>query len=202
MILSQSLAFPVWRDIQGLLWWENWAWWCQVALISVTYVLALAFCLLVLYGVSWSCCLWLWLVPPVNLCVRTPGKPTISPWDSVMESCGTGSALSQRETRSILSLGSSWFLCPDGCGCFSLVPGIWAEEVVFPVLSGVLTLLGDLLSIWRICIWRALAQGQLWCRWKQEGSALWIFCLFVCLFVCLFEAGFLCIALAVLELTL
>jgi hypothetical protein len=28
------------------------------------------------------------------------------------------------------------------------------------------------------------------------------FCLFVCLFVCLFETGFLCVALAVLELTL
>jgi hypothetical protein len=31
----------------------------------------------------------------------------------------------------------------------------------------------------------------------------WFFCLFVCLFVCLFfETGFLCVALAVLELTL
>ena len=29
-----------------------------------------------------------------------------------------------------------------------------------------------------------------------------VFCLFVCLFVCFFETGFLCVALAVLELTL
>jgi hypothetical protein len=34
------------------------------------------------------------------------------------------------------------------------------------------------------------------------GGRAYFVCLFVCLFVCFFETGFLCVALAVLELTL
>jgi hypothetical protein len=67
-------------------------WWCQVALVSVSYVPALASCHLVISGVSWSCYLWLWLVPPASLCVRTPGKPVLSGRNLDMEHCGTGSA--------------------------------------------------------------------------------------------------------------
>jgi hypothetical protein len=37
-----------------------------VALVSVAYVLVLASSHLVICGVSWSCCLWLWLVPSVS----------------------------------------------------------------------------------------------------------------------------------------
>jgi hypothetical protein len=49
-------------------------WWCLVALVSVAYVLALAFHYLVISGVSWSCCFCLWLFLPVSLCVSTPGR--------------------------------------------------------------------------------------------------------------------------------
>jgi hypothetical protein len=52
-------------------------WWCQVALVSVAYVLILSFCHLFISGVSWSCLLWLWLVLPVSLCVSTPGRSVI-----------------------------------------------------------------------------------------------------------------------------
>ena len=42
------------------------------ALVSVAYVLALACYHLVISRVSWSYCLWLWLVPPARLCISTP----------------------------------------------------------------------------------------------------------------------------------
>jgi hypothetical protein len=72
-------------------------WWCQEALVSVAYVLALAFCHLVISGVNWSCCLWLWLVPPGCLCVSTPGRPILS-WKNLgIDSCDTGSALEYRQ---------------------------------------------------------------------------------------------------------
>jgi hypothetical protein len=61
--------------------------WCQVALVSVSYVLALASHHLVFSGVSWSCCLWLWFVPPVSLCVSTPRRPVLSRMNLGMESC-------------------------------------------------------------------------------------------------------------------
>jgi hypothetical protein len=46
----------------------------------------------------------------------------------------------------ILSQGTPWFLCPEGSWQVPLGPGISAEVVVLPMLSGVLTLLGDQLS--------------------------------------------------------
>ena len=42
--------------------------WCHVALVSVGNVLAFAFYHLIISGVSWSCCLWLWLICPASLC--------------------------------------------------------------------------------------------------------------------------------------
>jgi hypothetical protein len=37
---------------------------------------------------------------------------------------------------------------------------------------------------------------------KEDPDPLWAFCLFVCFCFCFFETGFLCVALAVLELIL
>ena len=68
-------------------------WWCQVVLVSVAYVLVLVFHHLVTSAVSWSYCLWLWLVPPANLCVSTPVRPVFSGRNLGMNSCGTGSDL-------------------------------------------------------------------------------------------------------------
>jgi hypothetical protein len=66
-------------------------WWCRVALIFVAYILALASLYLVISGVRWSCCLWLWLVPPALLC--TPGRSVLSGENFGLQSCATGSAL-------------------------------------------------------------------------------------------------------------
>ena len=102
-------------------------WWCQVALVAVAYVLALASCYLEFSGVSWSCCLWLWLVPPASLCVSTPGIPVLFGRNLVMESCGTGQVQGVDRTGHILYLGVCWFLCPDASGWDLLGPRIWAE---------------------------------------------------------------------------
>ena len=47
--------------------------WCHIALISVGNIPTFAFYHLVISGVSWSCCLWWVLVPPVGLqaCLST-----------------------------------------------------------------------------------------------------------------------------------
>ena len=47
-------------------------------------------------GYLWSYCFWLWLVPPVSLCVSTTGWPVLSGQNLGMESCGTESALGCR----------------------------------------------------------------------------------------------------------
>jgi hypothetical protein len=67
-------------------------WWFQVALVSGTYVLAVASHHLVISDVSRSCCVWLWLVPPGSQCVSTPGRPVLYGRNLGMEHCGTGSA--------------------------------------------------------------------------------------------------------------
>jgi hypothetical protein len=72
-------------------------WWCQIALVSVAYALALASHYLVISGVSWSFWLWLWLVPPASLSVSTPGRQVLSGRNLGMESCGTGSPLGYRK---------------------------------------------------------------------------------------------------------
>ena len=53
-------------------------------------------CFLVISGVSWSCCLWLWLVPPASLCISTPGRPVSLGRKLSIDSCGTGPALGCR----------------------------------------------------------------------------------------------------------
>jgi hypothetical protein len=67
MILNPHLAFLVCWRIQDLLWWENWVLMGQVVLPSVGKILESAICHLVISGVRCSCCLWLELVPPVDL---------------------------------------------------------------------------------------------------------------------------------------
>jgi hypothetical protein len=54
-------------------------WWCPVTSVSVDYALALASCPLLISVLSWSCCLWLWLIPPASPCVSTPGR-LVQPW--------------------------------------------------------------------------------------------------------------------------
>jgi hypothetical protein len=98
---------------------STWFWWYQVALVSIAYVLALASPHLVLSGVSWSCSLWLWLVPSESLCVRTPEIPALSGTNLGMESCGTGSVWVCRQKPEgscpQLFLGSCVLMSLDGC---------------------------------------------------------------------------------------
>ena len=65
----------------------------QVTLVSVAYVLMLAFLHLVFSSVNWTCCLLLWLVPLASLCVVSPGRPILSGRNLGMVSCGSSSAL-------------------------------------------------------------------------------------------------------------
>jgi hypothetical protein len=67
-----------------------------VPLDFVTYILDFAFHHLVISGVNWFCCFWLWLIPPTTLCVSTPGRPDLSVRNLGMKSCGPGSALGYR----------------------------------------------------------------------------------------------------------
>jgi hypothetical protein len=69
----------------------------QVALVSVAYVLALASQYLLISGVGWICCLWLWFVPPASLLISTPGRPVLSGMNlSTKGNCSTGSDLGCR----------------------------------------------------------------------------------------------------------
>jgi hypothetical protein len=135
-------------------------WWCQVALVSVAYVLALASCHLVISGVSLSCCLWLWLVSPASLCVSTTGRPVLSRRNLGMERCGTGSALGCRWKPE----GS----CPRQLlgSCVLRVLGrfLWAEVVALLALTGLSALLGEQLSPGVIWVWSAVAQDHLWAQ--------------------------------------
>ena len=148
-------------------------WWCQIILVSVAYVLALASCHLVISGVSWSCCLWLWLVPPASLCVSCE---TIS----LRDEFGYGglwhrvSSRVQTETWRILSLFVLWFLWPDKSGLVPLGSGIWKEVVVLPVLTSVTALLGDQLSSSSIWVWSAVAQDQTWAQTKTVLLNPWV----------------------------
>jgi hypothetical protein len=81
---------------------------------------------------------------------------------------------SRVQTRGILSPDVPWFLCPDGSGWVPLVPGIWAEVVVLPVLTGVLALLKDQFSM------TVLGYGALWHRISSRCSRkLETWCLFL-----------------------
>jgi hypothetical protein len=68
-------------------------WWCQVALVSVTYVLSLVSHHLLISVVSWSCCLWVWLVLPASLCVSIPERLVFSGKNLGMRAVATWSAL-------------------------------------------------------------------------------------------------------------
>jgi hypothetical protein len=78
----------------------------------------LAFCHLVISGVSWSCCFWLWFVPPVSLCVSTPRRPVLSGRNLGMQSYGTGSAQGFRQKAECscpwFFLGSFLLIAVDG----------------------------------------------------------------------------------------
>ena len=123
-------------------------WWCQVALVSIVYVLFLGSCHLVISGFSWFCCLWVWLVPSYKpMCQHS--WETSFPW----EEFGYGelwhrvSSGVQMETWRILSPVIPWFLYPEGSGWALLGPGIWAEMVGLLVLPSVSALLGGQLSL-------------------------------------------------------
>jgi hypothetical protein len=107
-------------------------WWCHVVLVSVAYVLLLAFHHLVMSGVSWSCCLWLWLVPPTSLFVCIPGRPVLCGgiwiWIVVVKGQLWGADRDQKD----LSPVEPWFLWPDGSVTVPLGPAIWRELVVLP----------------------------------------------------------------------
>jgi len=74
------------------------------------------------------------------------------------ESCGMESTLGTGSNQQDLSQFTSWFLCPESSRKVSLGPGMWAEMVVLPVLSGVSAVLGDALSPSGILVQRAVAQ--------------------------------------------
>jgi hypothetical protein len=138
-------------------------WWHHVALVSAAYVLALASCHLVISGVSWSCCLWLWLFPPASLCVNTPQRPVLSQRNLGIESCGKGSIPGHRPKPK----GSCPWLFLDSCVLRALGSSLKTEVVVLPVLTIVLALLGDQLSPGGIWAGRAVAQDQLVVQIKQ-----------------------------------
>ena len=93
---SESAFLVCWGN-QGLLCWENWVLMMPSCLGLFAYVIVLAFYHLVISGVSWCCCLWLWLVYLASLCVSIPGRPVLAGRKLSMESCDTGSALGCRQ---------------------------------------------------------------------------------------------------------
>ena len=96
-----------WVGRSGFCWW-------QVALVSFTYILALGSCHLVISGVSWYSCHWVWLVPSASLSVSTPGISVPSGRNSL---CGTGSTLdTERNPRDLVS---DYSLVPVICGLCS-----------------------------------------------------------------------------------
>ena len=82
------------------------------ALVSVAYILALAFCCLIISGVSWSYYLWLWACPSCKpLCQYSWEISSL--WEEFVyeELCCRVSSGVQTETRRILSLAVPWSLC-------------------------------------------------------------------------------------------
>jgi hypothetical protein len=109
--------------------------------------------------VRWSCHLWLWLVPPVGLCVSTPGRPALSGQNLGMESSGTGAALGLRQ---ILKSSCLWLFL----GYHVLMSLAWSQlgqefkqNWWFYLSSQVCqALLGDQLSPGRFWVSRAVAR--------------------------------------------
>jgi hypothetical protein len=97
---------------QGSLWWKNWVLMMPSGLCFCC--LCYAFHPLVISGVSWSCCLWLWLVLPISLCVSTPGRPVLSGRNLGMECCVVQDQLCVAN-RSQKDPVPSWSLVPMSC---------------------------------------------------------------------------------------
>ena len=167
--------------------------WCKITLVTFAYVLALASCHLVIFGVSCSSCLWLCVVPHASLCISTPGRLVLFISNLVMESCGTVSVLGCRwklegpcpwlflGSSVLMALGRSFFiqefeqrwLSPL---CSQLCQYSW-DTSSLQVGSGY----GELFSqvwqhSWEICsLPEGSGHGELWHsvwsrhRWKPEG---------------------------------
>jgi hypothetical protein len=116
------------------------------------------------------CCLSLWLVPPVSLCVSTPGRPFLSRRNLGMESCVTGSAPGGRQKLE----GSCPQLFLGSCVLMALGRSLlsqefeqkWWSHLCFQVCQHSWETPG---GIW---VWRAVAQGQLWVLMKSGISFL------------------------------
>jgi hypothetical protein len=103
MFSNLNLAFQVYWGIQDSLWWECWVL-MKLILFSVSKIVNI--CLLP-SAVSCSSCLWLELVPLVNLLasVSSPGSPTLS-WVSVVRVLSAGKCI--EFWSSALSPGWRW----------------------------------------------------------------------------------------------
>jgi hypothetical protein len=140
-------------------------------MVSVAYVLALASCHLVVSGVSWSCCLWLWLVPPASLCVSTAGRPALSERNFGMGSCGTRSAQGHKQK----SEGScSWIFlgsCVLMALCRSLLGQEFEQELSSYLCSQVCQHSWENSSLLLVFgyreMWHRVSSGH---RWKLEDS--------------------------------
>lgn len=138
------------------------------SLAFVAHVLALASHHLDISGVSWFCCLWLWLVLPASFPVSTPGRPVLSRRTLGMERRGTVSALGcrQKPERSCpwllngfcVSMTLCWFLLGqefEQKWCSQVCQNSW-ETISLP---------GS------ISVWSAVAQDQLWVQ-METGRIL------------------------------
>jgi hypothetical protein len=143
--------------IQSSLWWENW-----VLMIPSS----LGFCCLCsCFCLSPSGYLLCYLVL-LSLTVACPSCKPVCQTSSLQvefvykELWRRVISRVQTETRRILSPAVPWFLCHVGPGRVPLGPGIWAEVVVIPVLTGVSALLGDQLFPKGIWVWSPVAPAQ------------------------------------------
>jgi hypothetical protein len=136
--------------------WRAWCggrtgfWWCQVALISVAYVLVLPSCHLVISGVSWSAVSdWsLSLLWACELeCVRTPGGQSVSGCDWGGDGWSIGSTPRHRCKQE--GFCPSWvgFLCLLGPQWVPVRPNIGAIVIDSPVILDVSELLWVMLFL-------------------------------------------------------
>jgi hypothetical protein len=102
-------------------------------------------CVLVLLGDQFFLGeIWVWRAVVqgqlcAHRCVGTPGRPALS-WRYVCSSVAQDQLWAQTETGRLLSQAAPLFLCPEGSRGF-----LWAAVEVLPALTGLSTLLGDLL---------------------------------------------------------
>ena len=155
-------------------------------MVSVAYVLVPASRHLDIFGVSWSCCLLLWLIPPVSPCVSTTRRPVLSKMNLGMENFGTGSASGctwKPEGSCLqLSLGSSVLMTP---GWFFL--GQKSEQKWWSHLcSQVCQYSSETSSLPAI-----LGYGALWHRSALQGPFLYLFVynpdhIYLCIYLCIY----------------